>query len=297
MAKKLGLGRGLSAILPDVEEVVESVGHQYEPAAVPADAVVEIRLGDIDPTRDQPRKKFDDEALAQLADSIRHSGVLSPILVARSGDRYTIIAGERRWRAARLAGLSTIPAIVRAMDAAHTREAALIENLQRDDLNPVEEAQAIRQLMDDFGATQEQIAQRLGRSRPAVANAVRLLTLPEEVLELVREGKLTAGHARALIALEDPERQIKLANLAVQNNWTVRQIEAAAQLPAGGAPQSKPPRLPELTDMERMAREVFGTRAQLTGTLEKGKLTLSYYSRDDLDRIYEVLELIQQGEQ
>ena len=296
MAKQRGLGRGLDALIP----VSAAPAAPSEPDERPreGEAVLRLSLADIDPNREQPRRRFDPEALESMAQSMRNVGVLQPIIVcATEGGRYRIIAGERRWRAARLAGLSTIPAIVRAMDAAHTREAALIENLQRDDLNPVEEAQAIRQLMDDFGATQEQIAQRLGRSRPAVANAVRLLTLPEEVLELVREGKLTAGHARALIALEDPERQIKLANLAVQNNWTVRQIEAAAQLPAGGAPQSKPPRLPELTDMERMAREVFGTRAQLTGTLDKGKLTLSYYSRDDLDRIYEVLELIQQGEQ
>ena len=154
MAKKLGLGRGLSAILPDVEEVVESVGHQYEPASVPADAVVEIRLGDIDPNRDQPRKKFDDEALAQLADSIRHSGVLSPILVARSGERYTIIAGERRWRAARLAGLETIPAIVREWDEIKRQEAALIENIQRENLNPIEEAQGIYTLMNECALTQ-----------------------------------------------------------------------------------------------------------------------------------------------
>ena len=152
-------------------------------------------------------------------------------------------------------------------------------------------------MMDDFGATQEQIAERLGKSRPAIANSVRLLTLPDEVLAFVRDGKLTAGHARALAGLDDKDRQIRLAQLAVEHNWSVRQIEAAAQLPAGNVEHKKPPKLPELTDMERMAREVFGTRAQLTGTLEKGKLTLSYYSRDDLDRIYEVLECIQQGEQ
>lgn len=295
MAKSRGLGRGLDALIPTAAPKAQ------EQPAVPqreGEAVLKLSLADIDPNREQPRKRFETEALEQLAQSMRNVGVLQPIIVsATEGGRYRIIAGERRWRAARLAGLSTIPAIVRDMDAAHTREAALIENLQRDDLNPVEEAQAIRQLMDDFGATQEQIAGKLGKSRPAIANAVRLLTLPDEVLELVREGKLTAGHARALVVLDDPERQIKLALMAVEKVWTVRQIEAAAQLPAGGTEHKRPPRLPELTDMERMAREVFGTRAQMSGTLEKGKLTLSYYSRDDLDRIYEVLEIIQQSEQ
>ena len=294
MAKSRGLGRGLDALIPRAAEPVPAEAERPREGEV----VLSLSLADIDPNREQPRKRFDAEGLEQLAQSIRNVGVLQPIIVcATEGGRYRIIAGERRWRAERLAGVSTIPALVRELDAAHTREAALIENLQRDDLNPVEEARAIRQLMDDFGATQEQIAQRLGKSRPAIANAVRLLTLPEEVLALVSEDKLTAGHARALVALDDPKRQIKLARLAVEHNWSVRQMEAAAQLPADGGGHAKPPRLPELTDMERMAREVFGTRAQLTGTLDKGKLTLSYYSRDDLDRIYEVLEIIRQGSQ
>ena len=297
MAKSRGLGRGLDALIPDnIASAGEDVlSAHHHPSG---ENVLKISLADIDPNRDQPRKNIDTEGQEQMAASMRNVGVLQPIIVcATEGGRYRIIAGERRWRAARLAGLKAIPAIVRDMDAAHTRETALIENLQRADLNPVDEAQAIRQLMDDFGATQEQIAERLGKSRPAIANAVRLLTLPDDVLTFVREGKLTAGHARALAALDDPQRQIRLAQLAVENNWSVRQIEAAAQLPTGGTEQKKPPKLPELTDMERMAREVFGTRAQVTGSLEKGKLTLSYYSRDDLDRIYEVLEIIRQGEQ
>ena len=191
MAKSRGLGRGLDALIPTsampVEEAMPPARHHD------GESVIKLSLADIDPNREQPRKQFDVDGLEQLAASIRNVGVLQPIIVcATEGGRYRIIAGERRWRAARLAGLSTIPAIVRKMDAAHTREAALIENLQRDDLNPVEEAQAIRQLMDDFGATQEQIAERLGKSRPAIANSVRLLTLPDEVLAFVRDGKLTA---------------------------------------------------------------------------------------------------------
>ncbi|MBR2942085.1 MAG: ParB/RepB/Spo0J family partition protein, partial [Clostridia bacterium] len=190
MAKKMGLGRGLSAILPDVEEVVESV--ESAPAAgvtlLLADAVAEIPVGQIDPNRNQPRKKFDDDALLALADSIRHSGVLSPILVAREGSRYTIIAGERRWRAARLANLDSIPAIVREWDDVKRQEAALIENIQRENLNAIEEAQGINTLMTECALTQEAVAERLGRSRSAVANLLRLLHLPKKIQDAVVDG-------------------------------------------------------------------------------------------------------------
>ena len=229
MAKKMGLGRGLSAILPDVEDVVESVGHQHEATAVPADAVIELKLGDIDPNRDQPRKKFDDEALEQLAESIRHSGVLSPILVARSGDRYTIIAGERRWRAARIAGIETIPAIVREWDEIKRQEAALIENIQRENLNPIEEAQGIYTLMNECALTQEAVAERLGRSRPAVANLLRLLNLPKAMQQAVIDGAISAGHARVLAGITDKKLQALLFTKTVQCGWSVRQLEAAAK--------------------------------------------------------------------
>ena len=168
MAKKMGLGRGLSAILPDVEDVVESVEAAPGAAPLPEGTVVEIPVGDVDPNRNQPRKRFDDDALLALAESIRHSGVISPILVARDGARYTIIAGERRWRAARIAGLDTIPAIVREWDEVRRREAALVENIQRENLNAIEEAQGISALMNECALTQEAVAERLGRSRPAV---------------------------------------------------------------------------------------------------------------------------------
>ena len=193
MAKKMGLGRGLSAILPDVEEVVESVEAVGSvPSAVPADAVAEIPVGDIDPNRNQPRKKFDDDALLALADSIRHSGVISPILLAREGSRYTIIAGERRWRAARLANLATVPAIVREWDDVRRQEAALIENIQRENLNAIEEAQGINVLMSECALTQEAVAERLGKSRSAVANLLRLLNLPKKIQSAVVDGSLSA---------------------------------------------------------------------------------------------------------
>ena len=291
MAKKLGLGRGLSAILPDVEEVVESVGHQYAPAAVPADAVVEIRLGDIDPNRDQPRKKFDDEALAQLADSIRHSGVLSPILVARSGARYTIIAGERRWRAARLAGLETIPAIVREWDEIKRQEAALIENIQRENLNPIEEAQGIYTLMNECALTQEAVAERLGRSRPAVANLLRLLNLPRPMQQAVIDGAISAGHARVLAGVTDKKFQALLFAKTVQNGWSVRQLENMAKQEAQ-AKKEKPKAEPlpvEYEELRERLRSATGLKVSMQGSEHKGKIVLEYGSQEELQRLWDML--------
>ena len=290
MAKKLGLGRGLSAILPDVEEVVESVGHQYEPAAVPADAVVEIRLGDIDPNRDQPRKKFDDEALAQLADSIRHSGVLSPILVAHSGERYTIIAGERRWRAARLANLDTIPAIVREWDDVKRQEAALIENIQREDLNAIEEAQGIHTLMTECALTQEAVAERLGRSRSAVANLLRLLTLPARIQSAVVDGTLSAGHARVLAGIADREQQANLFAKTLQFGWSVRQLEEAAKHAPEKKEKKRPEPLPaEYEELGERLRNATGLKVTMEGTVQKGRIVLSYTGQEELQRLWDLL--------
>ena len=194
-----GLGRGLGALLG--EDVVSPAEEKA------ADEVLNLEIRLIDPNREQPRRDFDEEALQELAASIQAVGVIQPIIVCREGERYTIVAGERRYRAARLAGLEQIPAIVRDWEKQTRLEAALIENLQRDDLNPVEEAMGVKKLMEETGLTQEQAAQRLGKSRPAVANLLRLLTLPESVIRMLREGKLTAGHARALVGLERESRK------------------------------------------------------------------------------------------
>lgn len=291
MAKKMGLGRGLSAILPDVEEVVESVGHQLPTTLVPADAVVELPLGDIDPNRDQPRKKFDDEALSQLADSIRHSGVLSPILVARDGNRYTIIAGERRWRAARLAEIEKIPAIVREWDEIKRQEAALIENIQRENLNPIEEAQGIYVLMNECALTQEQVSQRLGRSRPAVANLLRLLGLPAAIQQAVIDGAISAGHARVLAGVTDKKLQATLFAKAVQDGWSVRQLEAAAKQ-SGGQRREKPVPAPlpvEYEELRERLRSATGLKVSLSGTESKGKIVLEYGSQEELQRLWDML--------
>ncbi len=281
MAAKMqrGLGRGLGALLGEAAEGAENG----------RDEVRQLKLTDIDPNRGQPRERFDEEALRELAESIRAVGVLQPIIVRQTGNRYEIIAGERRFRASRLAGLEEIPAIVRDWDEQKRLEAALIENLQRDDLNPVEEAVGVKRLMEAAGLTQERVAERLGKSRPAVANLLRLLTLPEEVQKMLVDGRLTAGHARALVTVE-PSRQVQLANLTVQQNWSVRQLERICAQPVKPAPKPKPRPDRELTELEDMARELFGTRAKIDGDKNRGKLVISYYSADDLQRIWEAIE-------
>lgn len=302
MAKKLqrGLGRGLGALLGDaIEETAPVAAEPVETsAAAPApevDAVRVLPIHIIDPNREQPRRTFDEEALKELAASIQAVGVLQPIIVAPSGERFTIIAGERRYRASRLAGLDEIPAIVRDWDSQKRLEAALIENLQRDDLNPVEEAMGVRQLMDEAGLTQEKVAERLGKSRPAVANLLRLLNLPDSVKEMLREGKLSAGHARALVTV-DPKRQVQLANLTVQQGWSVRQLERICAQPV--KEEVKKPRMAkdqQIKELESMARELFGTRVRLDGNTESGRITLFYYNADDLQRIWDVMEMAKES--
>ena len=298
MAKKVqrGLGRGLGALLgDDVVEQPSAAPEVQAPAEEKQDAVRMLPIRLIDPNRDQPRRSFDEDALRELAASIEAVGVIQPIIVAEVGERYSIIAGERRYRASRMAGLDEIPAIVRNWDEQRRLEAALIENLQRDDLNPIEEALGVKHLMEESSLTQEKVAERLGKSRPAVANLLRLLTLEESVQQLLIEGKLSAGHARALVTV-DKKRQVQLANLTVQQGWSVRQLERICAQPVKEE-QPKPAKVrdQQFSRLEGMARELFGTRAKLDGTQDSGKLTLFYYSADDLQRIWEVLEMAGEG--
>lgn len=285
MSKKFGgLGRGLGELLPELPA---------EEPQLSGDQVREINIVDIDPNREQPRKRFDEEALKQLALSIEHSGVIQPILVYEKDGRYQLIAGERRWRAARMAGLTTIPALIRDYDRVKQLEVALIENIQREDLNPVEEAQAIRALMDECGLTQEAVAAQLGRSRPAVANLLRILTLPKEILAFVAQGTLSAGHARVLAGVEGCARQLSLCKQTLEQGWSVRELERAAQ-----RAEIKPPKRPterplELSTLEDTLRESLGLRATITGNLKKGRIVLQYASADELEAFYEAIERIQ----
>lgn len=275
--KRGGLGRGLDVLLPQNGELLETV-------------VRDISIDEIDPNASQPRRDFDKEALEQLADSIREAGVLSPILVVENGMRYRIVAGERRYRAARLAGLNTVPCIVRSMTNEQQMEAALIENLQRQDLNPIEEAAAIRSLMQECGYTQEEAARKLGKSRPAIANALRLLNLPKAVTDLVVTGDLSAGHARVLAGLDSEARQLELAHQCVLHGYSVRRLEELAKArPAVRQAAPKREAGPELMALQNAMREALGLKTTLSGTETRGKITLSYNSAQELEHLYEVI--------
>ena len=281
-----GLGRGLGALLGD--DVVAAVAAEEEKKT---DEVMRLPVRLVDPNRDQPRRAFDEEALTELSQSIAAVGVLQPIIVCRNGERYTIIAGERRYRAARMAGLEEIPAIVRDWEKQARLEAALIENLQRSDLNPIEEAMGVKQLMEETGLTQEKAAERLGKSRPALANLLRLLTLPGNVVDMLRDGRLSAGHGRALVSVER-DKQEKLAQLCVAQGWSVRQLEKicqAAQQQKNEEKPKKPRKDPQLKELETLARETLGLRARLDGDMNSGKIVLNYYSQDDLQRVWDAL--------
>ncbi len=218
MAKKGGLGKGLDALFADNSTMEEEQGVQM------------LRLSEIEPNRNQPRKEFDREALQQLADSIREHGVLQPLLVRTIGESsYQLVAGERRWRAARMAGVSEVPVIVKELDDTQAMEIALIENLQREDLNPIEEALGYQVLTEQYGMTQEDVAKRVGKSRPAVANALRLLGLPQEILEMVKRGEITSGHARALLAFSTEEEMLAVAQKIISHGLTVRDVERLAK--------------------------------------------------------------------
>lgn len=250
-----------------------------------------IKIDSIETNPDQPRTRFDQAALQELAASIKNYGVIQPILVTELGDgKYELIAGERRMRASMLAGLSTIPCIVKSFTESDRAEIALIENLQREDLNPVEEAKAYRALMDKSGMTQEELANKLGKSRPAIANSLRLLTLSPNVLELVEAGRLSAGHARTLAVIKDQKVQESYAKAAADKKMSVRQLE---RMVAHYLNPKKPTRIynsPELKELVNNMQHTFGTKVKAIGNNEKGRIYIDYYTKDDLIRIYDLVE-------
>lgn len=279
MAMKKGLGRGLDALLGDYTQPTP-------------EGVQQVDIRRIDTNAGQPRKDFDQEKLQELADSIRQHGVVQPILLRQNGERYVIVAGERRFRAARLAGLDQVPAIVKDLDEAQVMEVALIENLQREDLNPIEEAAAIRFLMQQHDLTQEEVSKRLSKSRPAIANSLRLLSLPEPVQAYLRNGKLQAGHARALAGLQDPEAQAVLADKIVGEGLSVRAAESLAREQGQKPPRQKkePPATdPDLAAAEASLREWLGTKVSIQGNSQRGRIVIEYYNAELLQGIYDLL--------
>ena len=292
MAKKkaeLGLGRGLNALLGD--PVLQDQG----------EGSVSLPISQVEPGLNQPRKRFDPEALAELADSIREHGIIQPLTVRRlSSGYYQIIAGERRWRAAKQAGLDEVPAVIIEADDRKVMEIGLIENLQREDLNPAEEARGYQVLMNEYGMTQDQVAQRMGKSRPAVTNALRLLNLPEDLMALVEEGQLSAGHARALLGAPTPALQRQGARAVLDKGLSVRQTEALVK----ALQKEKKPKVRTedmlaiyLADLEKNLGSQLGRKVHIQHRGKKGKLELEYYSEDDLETLLRLLNYTQEGGQ
>ena len=296
-----GLGRGLDALFGvfNEDDNYKNITTQPSKENKISAGVTEIEIEKIKPNPNQPRKNFDLEALNELASSIKTHGIVQPIVVNDLGNgNYMIIAGERRWRAANICGLKTVPAVIRKYTDKQVKEISIIENLQREDLNPVEAARAIKELMDEYGLTQDAVAERIGKSRPAVANTLRLLSLYPDVLKMVEEGKISAGHARCLVAVENRDNQIKLANAVVQKNLSVRDLEKAVKNLENHQRRqivSQEQSL-ELKELIIQMQKTFATKVTAIGNDNKGRIYIDYYTRDDLDRISELLDLLNKKE-
>lgn len=291
MAK--GLGRGLDSLLGilDDEKPVNNTKNDKKLDDIDKkEGVIDINMSLIDNNPAQPRKNFDPTALQELATSIKNYGVIQPIVVKKKGDRYLIIAGERRFRACKLAGVKTIPAVVRDYTDSQIKEIALLENIQREDLNPMETATCMQELLKDYGWTQEELSEKLGKSRPAVTNTLRLLSLCPEVQDMIRSGKLSAGHARCLVVVQDKDVQIRLANMAITKRITVRDMEKAIkELSNPQVKREVKPLSVELKDFVNSMQHTFSTKVNIKGDDKKGKIVINYYSSEDLDRIYNIL--------
>ncbi len=301
MAKKTGLGRGLDSLISTnykAEETkpkevsTKTVKKVDKPVENDENAVVTLRISMIDPNKNQPRKAFKEDSLKELADSITTYGMIQPIVVTRSGKRYQIVAGERRFRAAKLAGLKEVPVLIREYTEAERTEVAIIENIQRDDLNPIEKAQAYDQLVKEYSLTQEELAKRLSVSRSVIANGMRLLKLSQEVQALLVEEKITEGHARLLISLE-PEQQNEIAAIIVKNDLSVRDTERLVASLAEASKKTKRTRRTksaDLTQLEDELQAMVNTKVAIKcSSAEAGKLLIDYYSLEELDRIIEIL--------
>ncbi|MCI7617812.1 MAG: ParB/RepB/Spo0J family partition protein [Firmicutes bacterium] len=300
MAKKArGLGKGLDALFGDMEVSVEPSSKEEESSAVhdieaaeTHEGIKYIDINNIKPNANQPRKTFDEGKLEELADSIREHGLIQPLVVRKSTNGYEIVAGERRWRAARKIGIKEIPAIVRELSDEENMLLAIIENMQREDLDPIEEAEGISQMIETYGLSQEQVSKSLGKSRPYITNQLRLLKLPEEIRKMVSDGRLSSGHVRALITIDDEEKQIKLAVQAVEQGMSVRQVEALAKANKN-VKKSKSAKKKKSADVKRVEEDLkvaLGTKVNLNQNGKKGKIEIEFYSKDELERLIELLK-------
>jgi ParB family chromosome partitioning protein len=290
---KYGLGKGLEALLPDMPF------NDRTERETPAGGILSIPVAKVTPSVDQPRKRFDEQSIAELAESIKRHGVIQPLVVEADGSGgYRIVAGERRWRAAAVAGLPTVPAIVKEYGREKRLEVALVENVQREDLNPIDEAEAYRQLMEATGLTQDQVAERVGKSRPAVANALRLLGLPADAMEALRSGAISAGHARAILSSANPADRKAILRRSVEDGISVREAEALAgslnnggRAPVPKAAKHQPPKPldPDVAAIEQGLIGRLGTKVSIKGDATHGSITIEYFSMDDLDRVFGII--------
>jgi ParB family chromosome partitioning protein len=272
------LGRGLRALIPEVEEP-EAAGD-----------VQEISLDLIEPNPFQPREYFDPEKLEELAQSIKEFGLLEPVIVRKSGTGFQLAAGERRVRAARLAGLDKVPALLREFDDLEMMRVALVENLQRENLNPVEEAEGYQRLIDEFGYTQAQVAQAVGRKRPSIANSLRLLNLGEVEKEMVRDGRLSSGHAKVLLGVSDKKKRVQLANKVVKDDLSVRQLEELIKKSKIVPRRTLKIKSPELVELEEELQRIFGTKVSMSYKKGAGRITIEYYSDEELERLLDMMK-------
>ena len=313
MDKKKGLGRGLESLFALYDEDdytsgtsgVNNIENKDSKAKVTTNAlsnegVTEMDVDKIFPNPNQPRKHFDEEALQELASSIKLHGVIQPLVVNKTDDgTYMIIAGERRWRASKLAGMSKIPVVIKNYTEKQIKEISIIENLQREDLNPIEAARAIKQLMDEYNLTQETVSDRIGKSRSSVANTLRLLQLYPDVINMIEQGKLSSGHARCLVVVDDVTQQIKLARQACDGKMSVRELEKAVKNylnPPKNASTKVVQQSLELKELINDMQRVFATKVSAIGNDNKGRIYIDYYSRDDLDRLSDMIELLKKKE-
>ena len=287
--KKTGLGKGLDALFGASPLVTEVEEEQPKEQIEDNENLKTLKITDVEPNRDQPRKIFNQESLEELADSIKTYGVIQPIVVTKKEGYYAIVAGERRWRAAKIAGLEEIPAIIRDDDEQTNKEIALIENIQREDLNPYEKALGIRQLMDKYGLTQEQVSKKIGKSRSSVSNTVRVLYLAPDVLELVKQGKLSEGHCKALAGISDPKRQYEAAIRMIERGESVRQAESKNRTTK--KEKKLDPQYKYLyEDIEDRFQGFFGTKVKLDQGKRKGRIIIEYHNNDDLERMLNLIK-------
>lgn len=290
--KNRGLGRGLDALFAD-QASIEKEENAPEEETKTENSIVYIKLNDIKPNENQPRKQFNEEKISELADSILEHGIIQPLVVRKNKHGYEIVAGERRWRAARKAGLKDVPCIIREFTDEENMLVAIIENMQREDLNPIEEAEGLNQMIKTYGMTQDEVSKSVSKSRPYITNSLRLLKLPEEIRTLVSEGKITAGHGRAIINISDKKKQHEICKRIIEEGMSVRAVEKLVSEEKPEKPKRKPKEKSfEIRSVEDQLKDIYGTKVNINQKGKKGKIEIEFYNKDDLNRLIDILKTV-----